>query len=608
MGKPVFAEIDQNSRWIEIYFRPDQKWISVMHHCRAVFMPKDRGGPFWRMPIDYEDAKLLADEIGEDNLELGDALVEWARRHKESERTIQKILKAKTARLEHLPQKLPALHKTLKPFQKKGVKFAAFVDHPAIGDHPGLGKTLEAIGAIFEAGTEEGPNLVIAPLTALETVWEFELMRWQDFPVIVAAEAGAGRAKREERLHEAMTARDAGMPFWLVVNPDMVRMRRKYPAVHDDDSLKAPFEFIHETEWANIIIDECHKNAVRNPSTLTAKGMFGLKLKEGGKRIAMSGTLVGGKPVNLWGVLHYLHPERFTSKWRWANQWLEVIDNGFGKDIGDVKKDKREEFFKHLEPYVLRRTKSEVLPELPDKQHIDLWCDMTPKQAKQYKEFQKKAEIKIGKEEISATNILAEYTRLKQFAGAVQKVQMLGEDKLKLKATPDSGKIPMLMDKFDELGIIEGEGEEQAVVFTQFTEMAEMLFKHLKDQGIPCLLLTGKQNKKGERKKLQEDFQGSKARVMIMNTKTGGLSITLDRASHVFILDETWNPDDQEQAEDRCHRASRIHQVTCYYIRSKGTIEEYIKRTTDEKSEINWTILDLKRLGDRMKVVPVGNE
>jgi SNF2 family DNA or RNA helicase len=65
-------------------------------------------------------------------------------------------------------------------------------------------------------------------------------------------------------------------------------------------------------------------------------------------------------------------------------------------------------------------------------------------------------------------------------------------------------------------------------------------------------------------------------------------------------MDETWNPDDQEQAEDRCHRASRIHQVTCYYLRTKNTIEEYIYKINLMKSEVNWTVLDLKRIGDKL--------
>jgi SNF2 family DNA or RNA helicase len=82
-----------------------------------------------------------------------------------------------------------------------------------------------------------------------------------------------------------------------------------------------------------------------------------------------------------------------------------------------------------------------------------------------------------------------------------------------------------------------------------------------------------------------------------MTTKAGGVSITLDRADTVHLLDETWVPDDQEQAEDRIHRASRMHQVTCYYYRTKSTIEEEIADLTAEKADVNEAILDRRRNG-----------
>jgi SNF2 family DNA or RNA helicase len=85
----------------------------------------------------------------------------------------------------------------------------------------------------------------------------------------------------------------------------------------------------------------------------------------------------------------------------------------------------------------------------------------------------------------------------------------------------------------------------------------------------------------------------------LMNVGAGGSSINLDRASTVIFLDETWNPDDQEQAEDRVHRGSRIHQVQIYYIRTKDTIEEEIQQRVLDKSRINRDIMDLRRMGLR---------
>lgn len=211
------------------------------------------------------------------------------------------------------------------------------------------------------------------------------------------------------------------------------------------------------------------------------------------------------------------------------------------------------------------------------------------------------AEVMIGLEQLTATGILAEFTRLKQFAGALQEVKEIGDDgAMKLRALPMSGKLTQLEDDFVHLGILDrdadklapgGDTEQQAVVFSQFSEIADMLYDHFSAMGVPCLKMTGATSRKGERAAMVQSFQGGEARVLFMTTQTGGVSITLDRASNVFIMDEMWDPDKQRQAEDRCHRASRIHQVTVRYYRSPGTVEEYIADVARDKQDVNNAIL-----------------
>jgi SNF2 family DNA or RNA helicase len=223
---------------------------------------------------------------------------------------------------------------------------------------------------------------------------------------------------------------------------------------------------------------------------------------------------------------------------------------------------------------------------------------MAPAQKKQYREFAKMAEVMIGDEQLTATGILAEFTRLKQFAGALQDVKPGSEGKLR--ALPVSGKLTQLEDDFVHLGILDrddatlvaGEDDsQQAVVASQFSEIIDMLYDHFVGLGLPCLKLTGDVNGRGERAAVVRSFQAGEARVMFMTTQTGGVSITLDRASNVFVMDEMWDPDKQRQLEDRCHRASRIHQVTVRYYRSKGTIEQYIAEVTAGKQDVNDAIL-----------------
>lgn len=587
MQKPVFAEISEDGRWVEVYFTWSNKWVSACKAIRAQFVPVEKGGPYWKFPLDFETGRDLALRIGKENLQLGAALHDWAVRERDLEAIVIEMLAANDAELDLLPDVLPKLADTLRPDQRVGAAYAALVDNPLIADEMGLGKTLEAIAGITEAGRLDGFHLIVAPVTSVETVWQYELERWQPHPVVIATGEGMGRAEREKRLATAAAYAAAGDPFWCVVNPDMVRFV----------SGASQYPFLHAHVWDDIVIDEIAKRGVRHRHTATAKGIFALK---GDARIGMTGTPFGGRPRNLWGILHYLHPERFRSEWAWIYQWLETLNNGFGTEVGDVRPERREEFDRHLLRYMIHREKKDVLPDLPPKQRVNVWCRMTKPQATQYKKFAHMAELRIGEHELQAANVLAEYMRLKQFAGARQEVKEIDDDgHIKLKALADSGKLNTLIEKFEELGILDRDGnklvpgedeEQQAVVFSQFSEMIDMLYDYFAALGLPVLKITGATTKKGSRAEAMQSFQGGEARVMFMTTQAGGVSITLDRASNVFLLDETWDPDDSQQAEDRCHRASRIHQVTCYYLRSKGTVEEYIKEMNDAKKSVTKAI------------------
>jgi SNF2 family DNA or RNA helicase len=318
---------------------------------------------------------------------------------------------------------------------------------------------------------------------------------------------------------------------------------------------------------------------------------------------------MGGKPVKLWGALHFLEPESFTSMWRWAHQWLEIEEveterAGMVKKIHGIRKDREEEFNKHIAPHLVRRTKAEVKKDLPPKDRHYIPCEMTKSQKKQYDAMAADAEVKIEDEHLTAVGILAEYTRLKQFADARHKVRNFGNGRMEVKPTNESGKLPQVLRLLEERGITvnpeDAWGEQQVVIGSQFSSVCEMVHEYLNEQGIPAAMLIGKRTvddagNRCTREELVNKFQAGEIQVVVISTKAGGVSITLDRADTVIIMDETWNPDDQGQLEDRVHRISRIHQVTIFYLYSKGTIEEYIQSVVWDKADINRSILDLRR-------------
>lgn len=655
----VLCELSEDGKRIEVWFRYDIELVkAVKTVAGSGFVSKEKsynGVPYWKAPRDMATCRALRRAFGTE-LTIGEALKSWATEQVRKESALKSIATAETAVLQSLPTKLPKLYEAIHlgplgrfmtpeeratglagpaSFQAADVRFLAISDNPLNANHPGLGKTLETIGAVYEAGLEDGPKLVVCPKSAMEATWAPELEDWQDQPAWVSTGTAAAKANAIHSFEKHIASGGSG---WLIVNPDQVRFRESYHLCeyHYTVKLDAPtkkaakqcpdckvemvseFPALHSLGWSVVIIDECHKNAVRNPTTLTAKGMFALDAR---KRFALSGTPMGGKIMNLFGILKYLNPKVFSSKWRFADQWTDISDNGYGKTIGDsIRHCQRhrnvsdelsgrpecaecraieEAFYTMLTPYVIRRTKAEALPWLPAKDFIPVWCDFgSTKHANQYKLFEAESFASLDGEDVTASNVLTEYLRLKQFSFGVH--ERRGD---KLVPTLDSGKLIAMQEKLEELGIWDGSSDEQVVIASQFSEVVDLVTDWLNVNGVPAAKITGAVSKSSERAKLREDFQGSTYRAMVMTTTAGGVAITLDRASNVFVLDETWDPDDQEQLEDRCHRASRIHQVTVYYFRTKGTIEEDIAAVTGTKKARNVRVLDARRLRDQVREV-----
>lgn len=631
---------------LEVTFPFNPEWVALIKSVPdAKFMPAGKtkcgGTAFW-VPADMATAKMLRKHFG-DALKLSPAVRRWGAARARQARTLSSLSLADTAVLSRLPKRLSMLYNALYvgprgaamtnkefksalkesqgSFQLADVAFMArALSSSGVNcvnaNQPGMGKTMETIGAVFEAERDEGPNLVIAPVTSLDVVWKFELERWQDHPVLVASE---NKTTRTEAVTQAKAWAKAGEPFWLVCSPGMVQFRTrqkkdaKGKVILDEDGQPEREEYIlypevFDIEWNTITLDEFHKMGLGNPATATSRAVQ--KLTAAGKD-GLSGTPLGGNPIKLYGILHWLDPEEFSSKWRFANQWLDVEEKehrrrGGGvatsKTIGGIRESVREEFDIMLSQYLTRRTKEECLPWLPPKQFIDRWCEMDRKQDKQYQQFALEAEIRIDEQDISAATILAEYTRLKQFADAEQMVLGVDPKTLRpiLKPTINSGKLRVILELLEERGIRkeDPEGDEQVVIFSQFSSMVDMICTYLNNHGIPVEKITGavSARKRGD---LVRRFQAGKVRVMVITTTAGGVSITLDKANTVIVCDETWNPDDTEQAVDRVHRGAKTKQVVVYMLRTLGTVEEYIQEVNLDKVAVNFQILDLRRKGLR---------
>lgn len=560
----------------------------------------------WTYPRDMTVCRNFREVFGR-QLNISEDLKLWAKTEVEREQQMIALAKSDGHDIT-LPPALSAAAPKLagaienRPYQKVGTKFATEVRTILNADQPGLGKTLMTLAALVAAGVRR--VLVLAPKTAMETVWARESVRWTKGSVFVAD--GTPR-QREATIQAGVRASADGLSI-VVCNPEMVRTKKVDECLvcgGGDDECKSrhhitvmdhKFPDLFLQPWDAVIVDECHrsligKNVMSKSISQTRLGMMLLPVSPDGYKFALSGTPYRGKPELLWGVMNWLRPDVFTSFWRWVGQFFETWEDEWGGHIiGEMLEHRMDAYDRMLAPYLLRRTKDEVAPDLPPKMYggtpldpddptspIGVWLPMDKQQARLYNQMAKESEADLDSGSIDAIGVLPEMTRLKQFA--ICSWDIVGSE-IRPKPLP-SNKYDWLLEFLDE----RAESNGKVVVSSQYTKVINAFAAQLEKDGHRTYVLTG-ETKQKDRAKIVADFQDNpdSPKVFLINTTAGGVAITLDAADDVVFLDETWIPDDQEQVEDRCHRVSRPdHQVNIWYLRSMGTIEESIARTTAER-------------------------
>jgi len=608
--------------------------------CKSVPGAKfDPEAKVWRYPLDYGTCKQLREAFGQ-HLKIGSKLRAWAIDARDAQAALAEIASASSAELRNVPRLAPRMAEAMgnRTYQQVGAAFGARLGSFGLFDQPGLGKTITALGALVEANGVGGRYLVLCPKVAVLSVWKAEIEQWLGDAAKVWALSG-DRAAREETLADFDVVTGDGVTkrsHFVIGNIEMARIAPGYKA-NKDGKVSMYFPLTRGTsvkpakgrtpaktvehgpeypelftlEWDAVIVDESHRALVRSGGTPTQQraGMTALRAK---RRIALSGTPMRGKPEQLWGTLNWLRPDVYTAYWRWVERYFSLTSNGFSNYVlAGYRPGGEERLAADLRSVSLRRTKAEVLAELPPKQYAGsylipgdpnsphgVWLTMEPKQAKLYKDFEREAAVVVEGGEVTSVGILAENTRKKQLAGAAFKVE-----NGKVTPTLPSAKFDWLVQKLDELGILEGEGTSKIVVASQFTSLLKVITSELTALGVKVSLLTGETPEK-TRQAIVSDFQTTgDVRVFLLNTKAGGVAVTLDAADDLVLLDETYIPDDQEQVEDRIHRTSRIHNVTIHRLRCLDTIEEEIAWLTAAREDVMQYLLDGARGVEAAKAI-----
>lgn len=450
---------------------------------------------------------------------------------------------------------------TLRGYQREGLGWMHFLRSFGFGgclaDDMGLGKTIQVL-ALLDARRAEahGPSLVVVP-RSLVFNWRTEAAKFA--PQLRVVDWSS--ATRHDAAFDA-TAVDVALVTYGTLRRDAVRLS--------------------EIAFDYVVLDEAQ--AIKNQSTATAKAC---RVLQASHRLAMSGTPVENRLEELWSLLDFLNPGMLGASSRFATSLRSVnaapVATGTTDAVDAV-------LARALRPVILRRTKREVAPELPDRIERTLEVELEPKQRAFYEQVRAKvrAEVMSQVEQSglgrSKLHILEGLLRLRQAA-----CHPVLADARK-KALP-SAKLDALLPALSDVA---AEGNK-ALVFSQFTSFLALVREALDEQGIPYEYLDGRTK---NRQACVDRFQSDPAcPIFLISLKAGGHGLNLTAADYVYLLDPWWNPAVEAQAIDRAHRIGRTRHVIATRLVARDTIEEKILALQSGKRALADAILSSDRTG-----------
>jgi superfamily II DNA or RNA helicase len=328
-----------------------------------------------------------------------------------------------------------------------------------------------------------------------------------------------------------------------------------------------------EVEFDYAILDEAQ--AVKNPGSQAAKAC---KLIRADHRLAMSGTPIENHLGELWSLFEFLNPGMLG-----RSSSLKLLANGKGHaDAGEL--DGRPLLAQAMRPFILRRTKQQVLTELPEKTEQTLYCELDEQQRTLYNELRDHYRASLNRriEETglskSKMHVLEALLRLRQAACHPGLLDQARKDE-------SSAKLETLLEQLSEV-IAEG---HKALVFSQFTSLLAIVRAQLDERGVKYEYLDGATRNRQERvERFQSDEQ---CPLFLISLKAGGQGLNLTAADYVFILDPWWNPAVEAQAVDRAHRIGQERPVFAYRLIARDTVEEKILELQGSKRQLAEAII-----------------
>ncbi|CAH9091501.1 unnamed protein product [Cuscuta europaea] len=458
----------------------------------------------------------------------------------------------------------------LRPYQIEGLQWMVSLFNNnlngILADEMGLGKTIQTISLIahlIENKSVTGPHLIVAPKAVLPN-WMSEFQTWA--PSIIAV-LYDGRLEERKALREEYSGE--GKFNVIITHYDLI-MRDK--------------AFLKKIHWYYLIIDEGHR--LKNHECALARTVAGYRIK---RRLLLTGTPIQNSLQELWSLLNFLLPNIFNS--------VENFEDWFNapfSDKCDITLTDEEELLiirrlHHvIRPFILRRKKNEVEKFLPGKTQVILKCDMSAWQKLYYRQVTDEGRVGLGTGTGKSKSLQNLSMQLRKCCNHpylfVDQYNMWQKEEL-VRASGKMELLDRLLPKLRRAG-------HRVLLFSQMTRLMNILEVYLQQNKYKYLRLDGT-TKTEERGSLVRQFNApdSPYFMFLLSTRAGGLGLNLQTADTVITFDSDWNPQMDQQAEDRAHRIGQTKEVMVFVLVSVGSIEEVILERAKQKMGIDAKVI-----------------
>lgn len=440
----------------------------------------------------------------------------------------------------------PNVEAELRPYQFAGYQWMHFLEETGWGgilaDDMGLGKTLQTL-SFLQQYLNHNPGalfLVVCP-TSLIYNWENELRKFTP-EMTYLIHHGPQRDMRFEQFKSVN----------LVITTY--------------GTLRSDIRGLSNITFDYAVLDE--SQAIKNPLSQVSRAALLLNAKN---RMALSGTPVQNNTFDLYAQINFLNPGMLGSMEFFRNEFANPIDKFQEQEAKDNLR-------KLIHPFLLRRTKEQVAPDLPEKTETVLYCEMGAQQRKIYESFRNSFRTKIL-DEIEERGL--ERSQLSVLTGLMKLRQICDSPAILNENPPFENYSIKIKELVREL--TENTGNHKALIFSQFLGMLGLIRRELSQLNIPYVYFDGGTSTTEREKAIQRFQKDDSCRVFLISLKAGGVGLNLTAADYVYIVDPWWNPAVEQQAIDRTHRIGQTKNIFAYRLICKNTIEEKILLLQERK-------------------------